>query len=192
MRVSRSAHNVVQLEFVRLGRVCLARVERRGGRFSQREVEELLVYGKYPLWNDDPPQNYWPQDMRVALLEAHIITPEEFASNAAEEEKERQAAASSPEEESQAAAKESQAAKKSKSESERSSSIFPISRFSRVDSGSNASTAKLKDKSKKKIRFRWINEQLYTRMGYEALNMFEQDRTLFDVYHKGFSAQTSK
>ncbi len=135
------------------------------------------VYGYH--W-DDPPQSSWPENFHDALLGEHIPLLEQFSSQAA----------SSPEEESQVA-------KKSKFESERSSSIFPISCFSRVDSGSNASTTKLKDKLKKKImssgaRFRWINEQLYTRMGYEALNMFEQDRTLFDVYHKGFSAQTSK
>ncbi len=91
----------------------------RGIRFNHKRI----------FW-DDPPQSSWPEDIRVALLDAHIIPlSEQFSSQAA----------SSPEEESQAA-------KKSKSESERSSSIFPISRFSRVDSGSNASTAKLKDK----------------------------------------------
>ena len=41
-------------------------------------------------------------------------------------------------------------------------------------------------------RFRWINEQLYTKTGEEARHMFEQNPSLFDIYHKGFTAQISK
>ena len=41
-------------------------------------------------------------------------------------------------------------------------------------------------------RFRWINEQLYTKTGEEAKDMFDDDPRLFDVYHKGFAAQVSK
>ena len=41
-------------------------------------------------------------------------------------------------------------------------------------------------------RFRWINEKLYTSTGSEAAEMFESDPGLFDVYHRGFSAQVNK
>ena len=41
-------------------------------------------------------------------------------------------------------------------------------------------------------RFRWINEQLYTTTGHEAKQMFDEDPTLFDVYHSGFATQVSK
>ncbi len=142
-------------------------------------------------WDDR--QSSESENLHDALFGEDIPLLEQFSSKRSSSQ-----TASSPEEESQAA-------KKSKSETEHSSSIFPMSpkKYSLLqsqdDSGSNASTAKLKDKLQKKItskisgaRFRWINEQLYTSKGDEALNMFEQDRTLFDVYHKGFSAQASK
>lgn len=41
-------------------------------------------------------------------------------------------------------------------------------------------------------RFRWINEQLYTKTGEEARDMFDKDPSLFDIYHKGFATQISK
>ena len=50
----------------------------------------------------------------------------------------------------------------------------------------------LQEKMKKSLessRFRWINEQLYTTTGNEALKMFSKDRNLFDIYHRGFTNQ---
>lgn len=41
-------------------------------------------------------------------------------------------------------------------------------------------------------RFRWINEQLYTVTGCQAKEMFNNDPSLFEVYHKGFTTQTLK
>ena len=41
-------------------------------------------------------------------------------------------------------------------------------------------------------RFRWINEQLYTTTGHQAKQMFDEDPSLFDIYHTGFSTQVSK
>ena len=41
-------------------------------------------------------------------------------------------------------------------------------------------------------RFRWINEQLYTTTGHKAKQMFDEDPSLFDVYHAGFATQVSK
>ena len=41
-------------------------------------------------------------------------------------------------------------------------------------------------------RFRWINEQLYTTTGHQAKQMFDEDPSLFGVYHTGFSTQVSK
>lgn len=38
-------------------------------------------------------------------------------------------------------------------------------------------------------RFRWINEQLYTTTGDEAVAMFSKDPNLFDIYHRGFTNQ---
>lgn len=59
----------------------------------------------------------------------------------------------------------------------------------------HASSEKLMKKMTSRIdgaRFRWINEQLYTVTGDQAQNMFTDDPSLFDVYHKGFSTQLSK
>lgn len=53
----------------------------------------------------------------------------------------------------------------------------------------------LQEKLKKKLessRFRWINEQLYTIPGNEAFSLFEQDASLFDVYHQGFRRQVQQ
>ena len=38
-------------------------------------------------------------------------------------------------------------------------------------------------------RFRWINEQLYTMQGKDALALFEEDPNLFNVYHYGYREQ---
>ena len=49
-----------------------------------------------------------------------------------------------------------------------------------------------KSKLQKKLngaQFRWINQQLYTLSSNSALDMFSNDPTLFDVYHKGFQSQ---
>ena len=93
-----------------------------------------------------------------------------------------------------------QAAKKSKSEH---SGLFPPmspKKYSVLHGQQgDVSSDKFKDKLQRKLsskmsgaRFRWINEQLYTKTGEEALEMFEQDPSLFGVYHKGFTAQASK
>ena len=62
-----------------------------------------------------------------------------------------------------------------------------------------SATSKLKEKLHTKMsskidgaRFRWINEQLYTRTGSEAKEMFDEDPYLFDAYHKGYVTQMSK
>ena len=39
---------------------------------------------------------------------------------------------------------------------------------------------------------RYLNEQLYTRTGFEALKMFSRDRESFDAYHQGFRNQVAK
>lgn len=41
-------------------------------------------------------------------------------------------------------------------------------------------------------KFRWLNQQLYSCTGGEALELFGRDEQLFDVYHKGFNEQVSK
>lgn len=41
-------------------------------------------------------------------------------------------------------------------------------------------------------RFRWINEQLYTTTGHQAKQIFNEDPSLFEVYHTGFATQVSK
>ncbi|KAF7819515.1 ribosomal RNA-processing protein 8 isoform X1 [Senna tora] len=40
--------------------------------------------------------------------------------------------------------------------------------------------------------FRKINEKLYTCTGKEALNYFQEDKSLFDLYHAGYRMQMSK
>ena len=54
------------------------------------------------------------------------------------------------------------------------------------------SKSSLQEKMTKKLessRFRWINEQLYTTTGDEAVAMFSKDPNLFDIYHRGFTNQ---
>jgi len=41
-------------------------------------------------------------------------------------------------------------------------------------------------------RFRYINEQLYTSTGQEAVELFRDDEDAFRVYHQGYQAQTRK
>ena len=41
-------------------------------------------------------------------------------------------------------------------------------------------------------RFRFLNEQLYTCTGIEALELFMKDRDAFAVYHNGFQSQVAK
>lgn len=61
-------------------------------------------------------------------------------------------------------------------------------------SGSKSSTSFL-DKMKAKLSggyFRMINEKLYTCTGNEALKYFEEDPSLFNVYHSGYQEQMSR
>ncbi|KAJ2884140.1 25S rRNA (adenine645-N1)-methyltransferase [Coemansia aciculifera] len=44
----------------------------------------------------------------------------------------------------------------------------------------------------KGARFRWINEALYTTTGDKALEMVQNDPSIFEEYHQGFSAQVEK
>ncbi|XP_059150746.1 ribosomal RNA-processing protein 8-like [Physella acuta] len=44
----------------------------------------------------------------------------------------------------------------------------------------------------KSARFRYINEQLYSCTGRDALTMFKADRDAFSVYHEGYENQVSK
>ena len=63
------------------------------------------------------------------------------------------------------------------------------------NSSVNDKGSALRSKVARKIegaRFRWINEQLYTTTGHKAKEMFDEDPTLFDVYHSGFATQVSK
>ena len=51
------------------------------------------------------------------------------------------------------------------------------------------------EKSRKRLnaaRFRYLNEQLYTRTGSEAFQMFSEDKVAFQVYHEGFQGQVDK
>ncbi|CAE8631502.1 unnamed protein product, partial [Polarella glacialis] len=41
-------------------------------------------------------------------------------------------------------------------------------------------------------RFRWLNEQLYTITGDEAIKIFQKDPSLATAYHEGFRAQAAK
>ncbi|XP_059609037.1 ribosomal RNA-processing protein 8 [Phlebotomus argentipes] len=46
--------------------------------------------------------------------------------------------------------------------------------------------------SLKGSRFRFINEQLYTSQGKDALKIFEEDTTAFKVYHEGYRQQVEQ
>lgn len=61
-----------------------------------------------------------------------------------------------------------------------------------LSSSGPQSKSSLQEKMTKKLessRFRWINEQLYTTTGDEAVAMFSKDPNLFDIYHRGFTNQ---
>ena len=66
-----------------------------------------------------------------------------------------------------------------------------VERKSVADHGRTALQSKMASKIEG-ARFRWINEQLYTTTGHEAKKMFDEDPTLFNVYHSGFATQVSK
>ena len=53
----------------------------------------------------------------------------------------------------------------------------------------NSSLHEKMTKQLESSRFRWINEQLYTTTGDEAVAMFSDDPSLFEVYHRGFTNQ---
>ena len=40
--------------------------------------------------------------------------------------------------------------------------------------------------------FRWLNEKLYTSTGAEALRMYREDPSLYDVYHRGYRSQVER
>lgn len=40
-------------------------------------------------------------------------------------------------------------------------------------------------------RFRWLNEQLYTRPSPEAVALYKEDRGMFDLYHQGYREQVA-
>ncbi|BFZ15073.1 hypothetical protein BsWGS_18112 [Bradybaena similaris] len=55
--------------------------------------------------------------------------------------------------------------------------------------------AELGQQAKEKLdsaRFRYINEQLYSCTGDDALKLFREDRAAFSVYHEGFQNQVNK
>ena len=61
-----------------------------------------------------------------------------------------------------------------------------------LSSSAPRSKVSLQEKMTKQLessRFRWINEQLYTTTGDEAVEMFSKDPNLFDIYHRGFTNQ---
>eukprot|EP00933_Yihiella_yeosuensis_P053779 TRINITY_DN5206_c0_g4_i1.p1 TRINITY_DN5206_c0_g4~~TRINITY_DN5206_c0_g4_i1.p1 ORF type:complete len:374 (-),score=97.03 TRINITY_DN5206_c0_g4_i1:161-1282(-) len=41
-------------------------------------------------------------------------------------------------------------------------------------------------------RFRWLNEQLYTKPGHESFEIFQKDPSLATAYHEGFRSQAAK
>ena len=61
-----------------------------------------------------------------------------------------------------------------------------------LSSSASQGKSSLHEKMTKQLessRFRWINEQLYTTTGEEAVAMFSKDPNLFDIYHRGFTNQ---
>ncbi|KAJ2826925.1 25S rRNA (adenine645-N1)-methyltransferase [Coemansia sp. 'formosensis'] len=62
-------------------------------------------------------------------------------------------------------------------------------------SSSTGGLSVLQQKMQQKLkgaRFRWINEALYTTTGDKALEMVQNDPSIFEEYHQGFSAQAEK
>ncbi|XXG49437.1 hypothetical protein AAC387_Pa02g3624 [Persea americana] len=75
-----------------------------------------------------------------------------------------------------------------------SSASFPSSSPPPPPPSSVSKPLSFLDKMKAKLRgghFRMLNEKLYTCSGYEALNFFKKDPTLFNVYHAGYQEQMS-
>lgn len=69
------------------------------------------------------------------------------------------------------------------------------SALKKKSSGSRRKRTALHSKMASKMegaRFRWINEQLYTTAGHQAKQMFDEDPSLFEVYHTGFATQVLK
>lgn len=58
----------------------------------------------------------------------------------------------------------------------------------------NSLTSKMEDMSNrlKGSRFRWLNDQLYHTSGEDALDLFQKDPSLAQVYHEGYRAQRAK
>lgn len=84
--------------------------------------------------------------------------------------------------------------KKTRNEAELNSSEQTTNDIMKLSDSPPASQNKtsLYDKMTKQLessRFRWINEQLYTTTGDEAVIMFSADPSLFDIYHRGFTNQ---
>mmetsp|Transcript_3121 Transcript_3121/g.3521 ORF Transcript_3121/g.3521 Transcript_3121/m.3521 type:complete len:311 (+) Transcript_3121:171-1103(+) len=55
--------------------------------------------------------------------------------------------------------------------------------------------SKLQNKFKQKLegsQFRWLNEEMYTKTSGESFRMIQKNKALFEVYHKGFTAQVKK
>uniref|UniRef100_A0A915CAF9 Ribosomal RNA-processing protein 8 n=1 Tax=Parascaris univalens TaxID=6257 RepID=A0A915CAF9_PARUN len=48
------------------------------------------------------------------------------------------------------------------------------------------------EKKLRSARFRFINEQLYTSSGEEAMKIFREDPLAFEIYHQGYRSQTKK
>lgn len=42
------------------------------------------------------------------------------------------------------------------------------------------------------MRFRYLNEQMYTTEGKDAQKMFESDPEAFEAYHQGYRQQVEK
>eukprot|EP01126_Amoeba_proteus_P047737 TRINITY_DN5473_c0_g1_i1.p1 TRINITY_DN5473_c0_g1~~TRINITY_DN5473_c0_g1_i1.p1 ORF type:complete len:205 (-),score=27.03 TRINITY_DN5473_c0_g1_i1:475-1041(-) len=60
---------------------------------------------------------------------------------------------------------------------------------------SRVKRSNLQEQMKQKLdgsQFRWINEQLYSTTGAEALKLMHTNPERFDIYHRGFRGQVSK
>ncbi|MEW8543138.1 MAG: hypothetical protein AB2693_06345 [Candidatus Thiodiazotropha sp.] len=68
-------------------------------------------------------------------------------------------------------------------------------KIKRPSEDSHEAPGSLLEKSRKRLnaaRFRYLNEQLYTKTGSEAFQMFCEDQEAFQVYHEGFQGQVDK
>lgn len=80
--------------------------------------------------------------------------------------------------------------KKQEAKKQNSTSKFVLQRQPATNTGSKLSP--LQEQMKAKLdgaQFRWINEQLYTTTGTEALELLQANPEYFDIYHKGFRSQ---